>query len=352
MKAFGHLAVAFALSMPFLVAPHPVRAQQPALSLLTIPTKTFKVTSNAKERIESSVFFLVVETKGNAGVVPLELTLDYLSNGKRVRTEIRTAAELQAIDTTNYPPSRLTGSQPKQPVSWPHAFRIHVHAPAALGIDTIHASLRVEDGDGKSRIVRKTIPLTSYAQKARLIFPFRGPGLVTQGGALESSHRNRSGLYAVDAIGLSSTYGALAKPGDAVRNYAGWGREIIAPAAGRIVQARSDRPDQPKDGVSDPQYYAPEFPDGGDTGNFVVIDHGRGEFSMIAHLQRGSVQVAVGDEVTQGQVLGRLGNSGDSSGPHVHYQLQDGPRWEYSNALPAKFENVSQTARGSFFEAQ
>jgi murein DD-endopeptidase MepM/ murein hydrolase activator NlpD len=83
-----------------------------------------------------------------------------------------------------------------------------------------------------------------------------------------------------------------------------------------------------------------------------VIDHGNGEFSMIAHLQKGSVRVKPGDTVRQGQVVGLMGNSGDTSGPHVHYQLQSGPDWERSDALPSNFTNVQTLAPGSYFEAR
>ena len=109
---------------------------------------------------------------------------------------------------------------------------------------------------------------------------------------------------------------------------------------------------QPKDGESNPTYYAPEYPDGGDPGNSVVIDHGNGEFSMIAHMKLGSVRMKVGQKVEQGQHIGELGNSGDTSGPHVHYQLQDGPRWEFADGLPFIFKNVSSLSRGSYFDAQ
>jgi murein DD-endopeptidase MepM/ murein hydrolase activator NlpD len=128
----------------------------------------------------------------------------------------------------------------------------------------------------------------------------------------------------------------------------------MAPADGRIVRARSDRPDQPVADVSDPHYYAPEYPNGGDPGNHLIIDHGNGEFSMMAHFQAGSMLVGIGDQVRQRQVLGKLGHSGDTSGPHLHYQLQAGPDWEFADALPFRFGNVDEPFldRGTYFEAR
>jgi len=57
-------------------------------------------------------------------------------------------------------------------------------------------------------------------------------------------------------------------------------------------------------------------------GNCVIIDHGNSEYSLMAHMQQGSVTVKVGERAVAGQVIGKLGDSGDSFGPHVHYQLQ------------------------------
>jgi murein DD-endopeptidase MepM/ murein hydrolase activator NlpD len=136
--------------------------------------------------------------------------------------------------------------------------------------------------------------------------------------------------------------------------YVGWGRELVAPAAGTVIVARGDRPDQPVPNRSDPAFYAPEFPSGGDMGNHVVIDHGNGEFSVIAHMMAGSLLVAAGQAVRQGQPVGRLGNSGDTTGPHVHYQLQSAPDWRFADALPCRFTNVAADplVRGTFFRAE
>jgi murein DD-endopeptidase MepM/ murein hydrolase activator NlpD len=60
-------------------------------------------------------------------------------------------------------------------------------------------------------------------------------------------------------------------------------------------------------------------------GNYVIIDHGNGEYSFLAHLKKGSMVVAVGDSLKSGQFIGLCGNSGNSSEPHLHYHLQNKP---------------------------
>ena len=58
---------------------------------------------------------------------------------------------------------------------------------------------------------------------------------------------------------------------------------------------------------------------------------------MIDRMQKDSVRVDVGDEVTRGAVLGKIGNSGDSGTPHIHYGLQNGKDTLSSEGLPSRF---------------
>jgi murein DD-endopeptidase MepM/ murein hydrolase activator NlpD len=69
-------------------------------------------------------------------------------------------------------------------------------------------------------------------------------------------------------------------------------------------------------------------------GNHVVLDIGGGYFAFYAHLQKNSVTVHVGDQVKKGAVLGKLGNSGNTSGPHLHFHIMTGPSVLGSNGVP------------------
>ncbi|MGO3832705.1 MAG: M23 family metallopeptidase [Microbacteriaceae bacterium] len=76
-------------------------------------------------------------------------------------------------------------------------------------------------------------------------------------------------------------------------------------------------------------------------GNYVTIraetTGGRSVYATVAHLQRGSVLVRAGDRVTAGQRIASCGNTGNSSEPHVHAQLQDHPRAMLADGLPMTF---------------
>jgi murein DD-endopeptidase MepM/ murein hydrolase activator NlpD len=74
---------------------------------------------------------------------------------------------------------------------------------------------------------------------------------------------------------------------------------------------------------------------GADTaGNHVIVQVGPDTWAFYAHLQPGSPTIAAGDEVTTGQLLGKVGNNGNSLAPHLHFGLQDAPHPAGANSLP------------------
>lgn len=168
-----------------------------------------------------------------------------------------------------------------------------------------------------------------YQTRTPLRLPFDGDWYVFWGGRTvdqnyHAAHRDQRFAYDIVVVrdGRSHT-------GDGTRleDYHCWGRPILAPGAGTVVTALDSLPDlQP--GQMDPR---------NPPGNHVVLDHGNGEFSLLAHLRRGSVAVRAGERVAQGQKLGECGNSGNTSEPHLHYHLQNGPRFGQAEGLPAQF---------------
>ncbi|MGC4948855.1 M23 family metallopeptidase [Streptomyces sp. DT224] len=84
-------------------------------------------------------------------------------------------------------------------------------------------------------------------------------------------------------------------------------------------------------------------------GNHIVLDLGDGTYAVYAHVQRGSLRVRPGDEVGAGQPLGRCGNSGNSTQPHVHFQLMDGPDLETARGIPFTWSGVGVPAAGGTF---
>jgi murein DD-endopeptidase MepM/ murein hydrolase activator NlpD len=100
-----------------------------------------------------------------------------------------------------------------------------------------------------------------------------------------------------------------------LKSYPSWGETVYASADGKIAKVVNDLDDNPI-GRSDDRNLA---------GNHVVIDLGNGRFVLMAHLQKGSALVAAGDAVRAGQPIAKCGNSGNTTGPHLHVQVQDQP---------------------------
>ncbi|HZQ41092.1 MAG TPA: M23 family metallopeptidase, partial [Rhizomicrobium sp.] len=76
-----------------------------------------------------------------------------------------------------------------------------------------------------------------------------------------------------------------------------------------------------------------------DIGNYVLIDHGDGEFSLLVHMKPGSVRVKAGDRVAAGDEIGQIGFAGDAIFPHLHYSLLAGPRDTKDWGLPMYFSH-------------
>src|SRR5690606_7128195 len=104
---------------------------------------------------------------------------------------------------------------------------------------------------------------------------------------------------------------------------------VLAPANGTVAHATGDLPDQ---AIGDTDRANP-------AGNHVAIDLGNDEYVFLAHLRRGSVAVKEGDTVAEGQVLGRCGNSGNTSEPHLHIHLQTSPILGQGEGLPVFFNS-------------
>jgi murein DD-endopeptidase MepM/ murein hydrolase activator NlpD len=85
-------------------------------------------------------------------------------------------------------------------------------------------------------------------------------------------------------------------------------------------------------------------------GNHVVLDLGKGVYAVLAHLQRGSVSVSPGQRVRRGEVIGRCGNSGNSTEPHLHFQLQDHRVPLIAAGVPFTFEGVPVPANEEALE--
>ena len=133
--------------------------------------------------------------------------------------------------------------------------------------------------------------------------------------------------FAVDWIQL---HGDQPFTGDGAgpEQWFGHGADVVAAADGTVVAARDGLPEQSPSSL--PAGIDPTQT----TGNHVIVQIRPDTWALYAHLQPGSIAVAAGDEVVAGQPLGRLGNSGNSIAPHLHFGLLDGPDPGNASSVP------------------
>jgi len=168
-----------------------------------------------------------------------------------------------------------------------------------------------------------------------LAAPFRGEWLVVNGGRstlinIHYSHANQR-----DALDIERIVNGQERTGDRKKwaSYPSWGETLYAPADGKVAKVVNDLDDNPL-GQRDEEHLA---------GNHVAIDLGNGRFVLMAHLQKGSVLVREGDVVRIGQPVAKCGNSGNTTGPHLHLQVQNKPDFSAPDlkTYPILFRNVT-----------
>jgi hypothetical protein len=177
--------------------------------------------------------------------------------------------------------------------------------------------------------------------------PLRGPGWVVGNGCCAEFNAHRGTVlpvngaahvaerFAIDFVQLDSHNVLFSGARNLLSNYPYYGDQVYSATAGKVVSVANDLP-EPAPG---------ELPEGITAaqagGNHVVVDMGHGRYAFYAHFIPGSVTVKAGQKVAVGQVIGLLGNSGNSDGPHLHFHLMDGPGPLASNGLPYRFSNFT-----------
>ncbi len=136
--------------------------------------------------------------------------------------------------------------------------------------------------------------------------------------------------YAYDFV-ITDDAGSTHDDGDGVESFYCFDEPILAPADGTVVRAKDGHRDHHRTtGWIDPLQYRL-------AGNYVLIKHAENEYSFLAHLKQGSISVKKGDDIDQGQEIGRCGHSGNSSEPHLHFHVQDHPIPYIGAGLPIQF---------------
>jgi len=149
--------------------------------------------------------------------------------------------------------------------------------------------------------------------------------------------------YAIDFTAFDTSGNAFTDQRTLNEDWVGYGSPVLAVADARVVDRKDDAPDS--------KPFDPDVLQGltGETlaGNYVVLDLGHDMFAYYGHFQPGSIVVSEGDRVRKGDILGRVGNSGNSTLPHLHFQINRSiPR--SGEAIPYVFESYEFLGEAGF----
>lgn len=219
-------------------------------------------------------------------------------------------------------------------------------------------ALRVHTLQPQSKHARESTvtgpPLRVSSQPAIVLAPpFKGEGWVNANGCCVEIGPHRfvtnptngtlqpSEQCAVDWIKIDQHGKAFRGDGKTSEQWLCYGTELLAVADGTVLEVMRDLPDEPP-GRAPANLTIDQI-----AGNHVILDLGGGRYAMYAHIAPGSITVHVGDHVRSGQKLGLLGNSGNTTGPHLHFQISDRPSTLDTTSLPYVFENMLLEGRTS-----
>lgn len=203
---------------------------------------------------------------------------------------------------------------------------------------------------------QQSIPVFQYKTKNSYTFPAKGVWQVNGNYDCIGAHRTQYSMeFAFDITQMNSESKISYK--DVMKNedFIGFGKDILAIADGEVVDCFNDtrlRVNFPDSSTTDEKELAERkalIDNFGympfQCGNYVVIKHANEEYSLYGHLMYHSLTVRKGDIVKQGQPIGKLGNTGKSGCPHLHFQLMAGPDYSTARGLPCHFTNIVDAMR-------
>jgi len=219
------------------------------------------------------------------------------------------------------------------PVQLSH--RVTIHANAAPP-----GQQEITESGGEVQVDRRPVVVIGP--------PLRGEGYISADSCCDAVRHTRAGMpingrlsvaqrFAVDWEQLDAQGRIYAGNREKLESYTIYGKPVLAVADGFVASVVDGLPEQT------PGKYPTNISLDEADGNSVILDLGGRLYAVYAHMQSGSVQVRVGEGVKMGQLIGVVGNSGNSVAPHLHFQISDRPSSLSSNGLPYEIRSFQIT---------
>ncbi len=328
---------------------------------------------------------IVVGTAANESALLERATVSAMSNGQAVL--VRNLAPDELVQTSLFfasgplpeflqgqilDPRGLAGlyghpmSLARSPLLAPSEALIaaRLHFSIGFPVDAVEVTAMLRDKQGHEERVTANVPVRRYNPAIAYHAPLAGTWLMQAIPTAASHHRfNPSTEFAVDFFKVDADGSIFHGDSADAHNYPGYGAPVMAAADGLVVAAIADQIQDraallPRSSEPDEAFFARvdrfhmmrmqrNFR-AANAGNMVTIRHeskGLVEFSSYGHLRSGSVRVKPGDRVKQGDVIGEVGDTGDSAAVHLHFQINAGPDAFTSKSLPGIFTDLGSEDR-------
>ena len=231
-------------------------------------------------------------------------------------------------------------------------------------VETIRI-VAVGKGEAGSELQSGTeIGVVNFQSKTKFSFPLKGTWYVSNATQPSGTHRWGIGQeFAYDLVRVNgegvSGQGDENKP----ESFYAYGQEVLAAADGTVFETRDGLDDTPmaqfaadeatmmKRLAEYQKKLRQEYGPRGTEGNYVIIDHGNSEYSVMVHLKKSSIRVKKGDHVKRGQVVAQVGQSGLSTEPHLHFEVVSDPDPFKQRGLPVYFYGLEDADGPKFLNA-
>ncbi|ANC77307.1 hypothetical protein ABE65_011035 [Fictibacillus phosphorivorans] len=189
----------------------------------------------------------------------------------------------------------------------------------------------------------ETYPETdNQLSKNTYMMPIQDEWFVFWGGAnqfINYHYEIEEQRYAYDLVIVKDGHSYRDTPTSNEDFYA-FNKEVVAPCDGRVVKVVNSIVDNElgSTNVSNPE------------GNYIIIQHANNEYSLIAHFKQNSIIVEEGHTIKQNQLIGLCGNSGNSSEPHIHFQVMYSDNHYNGKSIRIRFLGDYEPIQGDFIK--
>jgi Peptidase family M23 len=225
--------------------------------------------------------------------------------------------------------------------------RLPRRGPVAARLDHVVKGVVQSKGGNGPAITGEYIPVATRRRAPVVLGPSLGGGgtwFASDGCCRDDTHHRRGTIsingalgvpqrFAIDWFALDAQHRSWVGDPSRLTSYLSYGRSVIAAADGVVTTAINDLPET----TTIPEPPTPP-PIGETVGNAVVLRVAPGVFLLHGHMQPGSVRVRPGQRVKRGDVLGLIGSSGNSTTPHLHFQVITTPTFFPTDSTPFVFE--------------